>query len=90
MDHDKHDGSYRVVRETVKCLSNIELEQIDIVDLNMLYLMTVGTWKSSFDNKRKQKSMPFHFFLAAGFLLKQAQLNKKKLLKLQSCLCFTQ
>ncbi len=54
MDHDKHDGSYRVVRETVKCLSNIELEQIDIVDLNMLYLMTVGTWKSSFDNKRKQ------------------------------------
>lgn len=42
---DKHDGSYELVRETVKSLSNTPLDIIDVSDLDMLYFMAVGTWK---------------------------------------------
>lgn len=42
---DKHDGSYELVRETVKSLSKIPLDIIDVSDLDMLYFMAVGTWK---------------------------------------------
>ncbi len=48
---DEHDGSYELVRETVKSLSNINLDRIDIPDLDMLYFMAVGTWKGGVDYK---------------------------------------
>lgn len=51
---DKHDGSYELVRETVKALSNITVDKMNIEDLDMLYLMTIGTWKSSFENKKQK------------------------------------
>jgi hypothetical protein len=51
---DKHDGSYELVRETVKRLANVPRAKLDVEDMDMLYLMTIGTWKSSADNKIKK------------------------------------
>ncbi len=51
IDPDKHDGSYELVRETVGSLSTIPYEQLDINDLDLLYLMAVGTWRSGIDAK---------------------------------------
>jgi len=53
MDPDKHDGSYELVRFTVECLSNIPENKIDVVDLDMLYCMTIGAWKSSSEHKER-------------------------------------
>lgn len=52
MDPNKHDGSYKLVEEVVKALKKIDNTSIGIEDLDMLYFMTVGTWTSSFDNKK--------------------------------------
>ena len=49
---DQHDGSYQLVRATVEKLGRIPSEVLGIEDLDMLYLMTIGTWKSSYDNKQ--------------------------------------
>ena len=46
LDPDKHDGAYQLVRETVKALSMVNFNVIGIEDLDMLYLMGIGTWKS--------------------------------------------
>lgn len=54
IEPDKHDGSYELVRETVKSLSTIPTEQLDICDLDLLYLMAIGTWKSGVDAKRQK------------------------------------
>ena len=54
VDPDKHDGSYELVRETVESLSTIPREQLDINDLDLLYFMVVGTWRSGVDVKRQK------------------------------------
>lgn len=54
LNPDKHDGSYELVRETARALSTVDPENLGIEDLDMLYLTTVGTWKSSFENKKKK------------------------------------
>ena len=54
VEPDKHDGSYELVRETVEALSTIPKEQLDINDLDLLYLMAVGTWRSGVDVKRQK------------------------------------
>jgi MoxR-like ATPase len=54
VDPDKHDGSYELVRETVESLSTIPWEQLDINDLDLLYFMVVGTWRSGVDVKRQK------------------------------------
>ncbi len=54
VEPDKHDGSYELVRETVNSLSTIPRERLDICDLNLLYLMAVGTWKCGVDAKRQK------------------------------------
>lgn len=51
---DKHDGSYELIRETVKSLSTVPTEQLDVNDLDLLYFMAVGTWKSGIDSKRQK------------------------------------
>lgn len=51
---DKHDGSYELVRETVESLSTIPQEQLNINDLDLLYFMVVGTWRSGVDVKRQK------------------------------------
>ena len=45
IDPDKHDGSYELVRETINSLSKLDADKIEIKDLDMLYSMSLGTWK---------------------------------------------
>lgn len=59
VEADKHDGSYELVRETVQALSTVEKGQLDIKDLDLLYFMVVGTWRSGIDVK-KQKIRDSH------------------------------
>lgn len=59
VDADKHDGSYELVRNTVQALSTVERSQLDVKDLDLLYLMVVGTWRSGVDIK-KQKIRDSH------------------------------
>lgn len=49
---DKHDGSYELVRETVKALKTVDEEDLGIEDLNMLYFSTIGTWRRGYENKK--------------------------------------
>ena len=51
---DKHDGSYELIRETVKSLSYTDLHKIDVSDLDMLYFMAVGTWKGGIEFRLKK------------------------------------
>lgn len=58
---DEHDGSYELVRETVTSLSRTPLDSIDVVDLDMLYFMAVGTWKGGVKyrlDKIRQSNLP--------------------------------
>lgn len=48
---DEHDGSYELVKETVRALSTIDEENLRIEDLNLLYFSTVGTFSRTFPNK---------------------------------------
>lgn len=54
VEADKHDGSYELLRETVQALSTVEKGQLDIKDLDLLYFMVVGTWRSGIDVKRQK------------------------------------
>lgn len=54
IDPDRHDGSYELVRETVGSLSTIPRERLDTSDLDLLYLMMVGTWRCSVEVKREK------------------------------------
>jgi hypothetical protein len=54
MDSDAHDGSYELMRETIRAYANMEdLSSCDYKDLNLVYLTSVGTWKHGIDAKRK-------------------------------------
>lgn len=51
---DEHDGSYELMRETIRAYSHLEdLRSVDYNDLNTIYLMSVGTWKHGVVVKRK-------------------------------------
>lgn len=53
LDPDSHDGSYELIRETVNAYANMDdLSQIDYKDLNLIYLMAVGTWKQKIPAKK--------------------------------------
>ena len=52
MNPDTHDGAYQLVRETVNALSRVNPKDLGIEDLDMLYLMGIGTWTSSYQNKK--------------------------------------
>lgn len=54
LNPDKHDGSYELVRETIKLYADLgDLSVCDYKDLNLVYLMTIGTWRHSVDRKKK-------------------------------------
>jgi len=54
MDPDKHDGSYEMMRETIKAyFSLVDFSIIDYKDLNLVYLTVVGTWKQRVELKQK-------------------------------------
>ncbi len=53
MDPDKHDGSYQLVSSVVEAYSEMgDLSNVDYKDLNLLYLMSVGTWKQKIPAKK--------------------------------------
>ena len=54
IDPDKHDGSYELIRETVKSLSTVPVEQLNFRDLELLYFMCIGTWTSRVDVKKNK------------------------------------
>lgn len=54
MNPDRHDGSYEIMRETIDAYSGMDdLSILDYKDLNLVYLMSVGTWKHSIDKKKQ-------------------------------------
>ena len=56
MNPDQHDGSYELVRETVGTYADCSLDELDYNDLNLVYLMSVGTWKHGFQQKEKERT----------------------------------
>lgn len=54
MDPDQHDGCYEIVREIINSYAKMpDLSEIDYADLNLIYLMTVGTWTQKIETKKK-------------------------------------
>ena len=53
---DQHDGSYELVRETVRSLKKVDKDKLDYKDMDLLFFMTVGTFSkvSSFQDKKKR------------------------------------
>ena len=53
LDPDQHDGSYELVRSTVEEYAKMpDLYSLDYTDLNLVYLMTVGTWRQKIPAKK--------------------------------------
>jgi 5-methylcytosine-specific restriction protein B len=51
---DEHDGSYELMRETMDAYSRMnDISVLNHKDLNLVYLITVGTWTHSIDKKKK-------------------------------------
>lgn len=54
IEPDKHDGTYELVKETIRAYSEIgDFSVCDYKDLNLVYLMTIGTWKQKVPAKKK-------------------------------------
>lgn len=54
MDPNSYDATYELIREVIKAYENVEdLSICDYKDLNLVYLMCVGTWKHGIEAKRK-------------------------------------
>lgn len=53
---EEHDGSYILIPKVVKELSKIDLNSLDLdyTDLDAIYFLCIGTWKSTFENKRER------------------------------------
>lgn len=50
---DEHDGSYELMRETIRSYMKVkDTSVLDYNDLNLIYLMSVGTWKKSIDKRK--------------------------------------
>ena len=51
---DEHDGSYELMRDTIKAYSNLDdLSQIDYHDMNLIYFTSVGTFSRLVSTKEK-------------------------------------
>ena len=48
-----HDGSYELMTTTIGCYENCSFDTLNYNDLNLVYLMSVGTWKHGFEQKEK-------------------------------------
>lgn len=54
MDPNSYDATYELIREVIKAYENVgDLSICDYKDLNLVYLMCVGTWKHGIDAKKK-------------------------------------
>jgi len=52
----EHDGVYILIPKVVEELSKIDLNSLDLdyTDLDAIYFLCIGTWQSTFDNKRER------------------------------------
>ncbi len=50
----EYDGSYSLVRKIVEAYKGINENLLDAKDLEVIYFATIGTWKSSFANKKER------------------------------------
>lgn len=50
---DDYDGSYELVRETVKQYDYLPLEQVGYADIDLIFFMCIGTWKFGIDSRKK-------------------------------------
>lgn len=54
MEPDTHDATYELIREVINSYEIMgDLSVCDYKDLNLIYLMSVGTWRHGFDSKKK-------------------------------------
>lgn len=54
IDPYEHDGSYEIVKEIINSYASMgDLSKVDYRDLNLLYVMTIGTWKQKIDSKKR-------------------------------------
>lgn len=54
LDPDKYDGSYELMRETIRAYSNLnDYSTLDYNDLNLVYHMCLGTWRLGIEAKKK-------------------------------------
>ena len=54
MEPDTHDATYELIREVINSYEIMgDLSVCDYKDLNLVYLMSVGTWRHGFDSKKK-------------------------------------
>ncbi len=54
MNPDSHDATYELIREVIKSYRAMgDLSICDYRDLNLVYLMCVGTWKQGLEGKKK-------------------------------------
>ena len=53
---EEHDGVYILIPKVVKELSKIDLNSLDLdyTDLDAIYFLCIGTWQSTFQNKRER------------------------------------
>lgn len=53
---EEHDGVYILIPKVVKELSKIDLNSLDLdyTDLDAIYFLCIGTWQSTFENKRER------------------------------------
>lgn len=52
IDPAKYDGSYRLMHELIRLYVPVEQASLDYRDLDAVYAMAVGTWKSSIERKK--------------------------------------
>ncbi len=56
---DSYDGSYLLTRKIVKAYKDISFSHLDNRDLELIYFATIGTWTSTFQNK-KERTLKSH------------------------------
>ena len=52
IDPNKYDASYALIRKIADSYKGIRLDSLNYKDLELFYFSVIGTWKSSYDNKR--------------------------------------
>ena len=54
IDPFKYDGSYLLTRKVVEAYKGINFNLLDNKDIELIYFSTIGTWRSSFQNKKER------------------------------------
>jgi len=53
-DPNLHDGSYELVNKTVEFISKVNSSKLNVKDMDLLYLMTIGTFKCGWGCKERR------------------------------------